>query len=98
MQFAGGMLLLGLVGDMGSVVPSVTTAGWGSWLGLVAGVLLAFHFIIAALAFGIHIDSVGSWVPRRARSLRLVHGSLKLAKAASASPVSNDHFVSVRSK
>jgi hypothetical protein len=97
-QFAGGIFLLGLVGDMGAVVSSMPAGGAVSWLSPAVAVLLGFHFVIAAAAFGVHIDSVGSWVPRRAGSPRLVHGQLKLAKAVSAPSLSGDHFASTRSK
>jgi phosphatidylglycerol:prolipoprotein diacylglycerol transferase len=97
-QFTGGVFLLGWAGEIGTMVQSVSTVGTGSWLTFTGAALLMLHFAIAALAFGVHIDSVGSWVPRRARSLRLVHGSLKPANAVSVQPVSSDYFASVRSK
>jgi hypothetical protein len=97
-QFAGGIFLLGLVGDMSAVVSSMPAGGAVSWLSPAVAVLLGFHFVIAAAAFGVHIDSVGSWVPRRAGSHGLVHGQLKLAKAVSAPSLSGDHFASTRSK
>jgi hypothetical protein len=93
-QFAGGIFLLGLVGDMGAVVPEVSIGGSGSWLSPAVGALLSIHFVIAALAFGVHINSVGSWVPRRAESLRLVHSPLKLAKAVSAPSFYSERFYS----
>jgi phosphatidylglycerol:prolipoprotein diacylglycerol transferase len=92
-QLVGGILLLGWAGEIGTVVQTVSAVSAGSWLTLSAVVLLILHFAIAALAFGIHIDSVGSWVPRRAGALRLVHSPFPLVR-----PVASEHFATIRSK